>query len=634
MMFSIVSDGMRRKRKRVEPTGVPATQSSHRTIKCSLKSIVRDETIIPQIEAIVLNCNAIVIEAYQFIRLFCLTKYAAKDVALPQLDEKFILYCLKATGTRDNRGRKAQNESLQAELDAFYENEFKSLPAHEDKFDLRCYGYLLPYLATQMHTAIHNNLKEHFVTRLLRFINKTAEMYDEDLDKVEARKARRGLKNAIFENDASLVPDRYKAWYKDYRRFIAPSEWDKSLSYDAKAYPERYLASSFYMNSVLEKMECKLFQPLSLRTSIVPHYITIDTASLMSFFAGKGQSALQMKIKENQEWFWNKLFNLDRRVFRQKGYDFNYTLQTDGVAVSLLFVHKHYSGTKKCPNTITGERPTPPSIDTFDENHCQPLKERTVVGVDPGKFNIVYMTDGEKKLRYTAYQRRTETMAKRNQRILLTEKQKRNIIERETELSDSNSKTVDVDAFKEYVRAKNSMNADLRDFYGLALHRKMKWRQFVYTRRSEDKFLSRMRQLYGDDALVAYGNWSRTTQMRHFVPTKGVGMRRLISRHFETVLINEFRTSKLCCNCSKELSHVKIEQGESKKKLFRCLVCEECERSESKKRVFVTRDLNSALNIRRLACDWIRDQTRPVAFCPSAIGLSFTTKKVGSSKLI
>ncbi|XRB07816.1 OrfB_Zn_ribbon domain-containing protein [Pycnococcus provasolii] len=73
----------------------------------------------------------------------------------------------------------------------------------------------------------------------------------------------------------------------------------------------------------------------------------------------------------------------------------------------------------------------------------------------------------------------------------------------------------------------------------------MKWRHFVYTQRSEDTFIGRMRHLYGDDALVAYGNWSRTTQMRHFVPTKGVGMRRLISRHFETVSINEFRTSNL-----------------------------------------------------------------------------------------
>ncbi len=79
-------------------------------------------------------------------------------------------------------------------------------------------------------------------------------------------------------------------------------------------------------------------------------------------------------------------------------------LQTDGVAVSLLFVHKHYSDTKKCPNCITEKRPIPPSIETFDANDSQPLARRMVVGVDPGKFNIVYMTDVEQKLRYTAYQ--------------------------------------------------------------------------------------------------------------------------------------------------------------------------------------------------------------------------------------
>ena len=69
---------------------------------------------------------------------------------------------------------------------------------------------------------------------------------------------------------------------------------------------------------------------------------------------------------------------------------------------------------------------------------------------------------------------------------------------------------------------------------------------------------------------------------------------------------------------------MKIEQQGSKKKLFRCLVCEECERSESKKRVFLTRDLNAALNIRRLACDWICGQTRPVAFYRSVTGVPFT----------
>ena len=177
---------------------------------------------------------------------------------------------------------------------------------------------------------------------------------------------------------------------------------------------------------------------------------------------------------------------------------------------------------------------------------------------------------------------------------------------------------MDVDAFKEYVRAKNTLNAELCDFYGLVVHRKMKWRQFVYTQRSEDRFLGRMRHLYGDDALVAYGDWSRTTQMRHFVPTKGVGMRRS-SRDTLNLSINEFRTSKLCCNCAR-LSHVD-ERGGNKN-------CSDAsnENANAPKAKTRIRHTGSELGTKhpRLACDWICGQTRPVAFCRSATGLPTT----------
>ena len=59
----------------------------------------------------------------------------------------------------------------------------------------------------------------------------------------------------------------------------------------------------------------------------------------------------------------------------------------------------------------------------------------------------------------------------------------------------------------------------------------------------------------------------------------------------------------LSANCHKELCHlqVKKQNTETKKKVFRCLVCHECASSESKQPTFVTRDLNSALNIHNLA---------------------------------
>ena len=191
---------------------------------------------------------------------------------------------------------------------------------------------------------------------------------------------------------------------------------------------------------------------------------------------------------------------------------------------------------------------------------------------------------------------------------------------------------MDVERFKDYLRQKNQVNVQLRSFYHRDVYRKMKWRQYVYGQKSEDKFLNRMASTFGSDAVIAYGDWSRSTQMRHFVPTKGVGMRKLIARRFLTVSVNEFRTSKLCCKCHGPLQHLRVgSDATKKKKVFRCLICPGCDSSESKRPTFWTRDLNSALNIRQLALKWMNERTRPAAFCRAA-GLARTEEeKTGQS---
>ena len=161
----------------------------------------------------------------------------------------------------------------------------------------------------------------------------------------------------------------------------------------------------------------------------------------------------------------------------------------------------------------------------------------------------------------------------------------------------------------------------------------------MYGQKSEDKFLNRMASTFGPDAVIAYGDWSRSSQMRHFVPTKGVGMRKLIAKRFCTVSVNEFRTSKLCCNCFGQLQHLRVESDANKKKVFRCLICPECKSSESKQPTFVTRDLNSALNIRELALQWMKDKTRPEPFrreTKNVTGLACTSseEKTGQSSIV
>ena len=372
-------------------------------------------------------------------------------------------------------------------------------------------------------------------------------------------------------------------------------------------------------------------------------------------------------VTEVQKRFWNRLFNLDKRVFKRKRYKFNFMMQTDGVAVSLTFVHKEYTGKKTCPNCCTNEEDSYTYVDQLSDSDVAVMKERNIVGCDPGKFSLVYLSDGKSKLRYNALQRRTESMAKRNQRILLHEKKKRGIQKVEAELAEYNSKSINMERFKGYLKQKNKINYDIRSFYHLELHRKLKWRGHVYGRKSEDKFLDRMASKFGEDAVIAYGDWSRSSQMRHFVPTKGVGMRKLIAKRFCTVSVNEFRTSKLCCKCFGQLEHLCVKSDaeklpkkddlknkgisqtikkdsiakkkKKKKKVFRCLICPECESSESKQPTFVTRDLNSALNIQQLALQWMKDKTRPEPFrreTKNVTGLACTSspeEKTGQSSI-
>ena len=50
-------------------------KTPYRTIKTSLKSIIKDPEIHNKINELVIKCNHIVIDAYMFIRLFALYKY-------------------------------------------------------------------------------------------------------------------------------------------------------------------------------------------------------------------------------------------------------------------------------------------------------------------------------------------------------------------------------------------------------------------------------------------------------------------------------------------------------------------------------------------------------------------------------
>ena len=586
-------------------------KSAYKTFKIPLKTILLNrETIQPVINNLVFEMNDLVIHTYQFIRLYVLDKYT-KNQHLPTIDDTFISYCIKTLGTRDNRGKKCKDAELLETLEEFYKTEYQPLLNHE-KTNLKNTTFLLPYLATQIHTSLSNNIQEHFIQHLLRFINKTTNDITEDKQLLFQFK-----KNIMELTDTNEL---FNLWKGTHLQNVIPENVKKSVYYDAKARPFEYLKGMLYMNSVLEKQESKLFQPLPLRNNIIPKHIILDTACIINLFCPEKdkegnkikKGELLSNVKDNQNEVWSNLLNLKHKIFKNKHYQFHNQIQTDGISCCLLFIRKDLKDKKWGSKVPILEEQDFYNIEDLSKEQLNTLKDKTIVGCDPGKRSLVYMMDNKgNKLQYTAPQRKRESKAKCNQRILLHERNKNGIIEKETQLSFQNSKSVNYEKFKMYLVEKNKLNKETIEFYKRDTWRKMKFRQYSYGKKSIDTFLNKIKETFGENLLIGYGNWSRDTQMKFFMPTMNKGLRKLIHKKYDTITINECNTSKKCCDCYKDLDYYKDKEN---KKVFRLLVCSNCVSCENKKIVFRTRDANSSINILKLTKCWIEKQTRPTEF--------------------
>ena len=606
-------------------------KSAYKTFKIPLKTILLNrDTIQPVINNLVFEMNDLVIHTYQFIRLYILNCYT-NNSPLPMIDETFILYCIKSLGSRDNRGKKGKDTELLEVLDTFYKSEYQPLLNHE-KTNLKNTTFLLPYLATQIHTSLHNNFQEHFIQHFLRFINKTTNEITED-------------KAILFQFKKQLLElnetdEIFSNWKLTHLSNILPSEIKKSIHYDIKVRPFEYLKGMLYMNSVLEKQESKLFQPLPLRNNIIPKHIIIDTASLINLFCPEKdkdgnkvkKGELLSNVKDNQNEVWSNFINLKDKIFKNKYYQFHNQIQTDGISCCLLFIRKDLKDKKWGSKVPVLQEQDFYNIEDLSIEQLDTLKERNIVGCDPGKHSLVYMMDKQgNKLQYTASQRKIESYGKRNQRILLQERSKHKIIEKETLLSSHNSKSVDYNKFKTYLVEKDKLNKETSDFYRREVWRKMKYRQYSYGKKSIDTFLNKIKETFGENILIGYGNWSRSSQMTYTMPTMNKGLRKLIHKKYDTITINEFYTSQKCCECRKDLKHYKDKNGGEIYRLFTCSNCVSC---ENKNIVFRTRDKNSAISIMKLTECWINTQTRPVEFQIQASSFTCGNKKAGLSKTI
>jgi hypothetical protein len=123
-----------------------------------------------------------------------------------------------------------------------------------------------------------------------------------------------------------------------------------------------------------------------------------------------------------------------------------------------------------------------------------------VIYIDPGKRSIFYMMNKEgKTFNYTTKCRLHHTKRIQYNKNILTFKNKNPLFEYERCLSVFNTKTCDINKFKQYVMFKTLVYKQLINLYSDPLFRKLKWFTYINTKRENNRFLNSVATFYNKE---------------------------------------------------------------------------------------------------------------------------------------
>ena len=643
-----------------------------------LNKITNNIDVINIINDAVYRTNNIVSHTYNFLKLYFLYLYN-NNISFPYINRSFILLIMSQVSKKITNQGRINNNIEKEKINKFYLENYKELITEDNLVNNKNLSYILNYEADNIIKNINTNITKHFVKHLKKFLNiKFKEKIKSDIikeihldklknidefnlnkitnifnTKIYKKEIDRKVKSEIYKiltdilnisDDKLISNNKFHKWInKNKYKFIPKKDnyLKKSISYDIKVNPFDYLKYFIYINSKFEKKEIKTFNCLPLKHSFISSYITIDTPSLICLLCDNSKGKLLKNCNENKNEIWNKFFKLDNKVFKKKNYKFSYMISTDGVGTSIFL--KKYINDKEVKLTFEQKLKLEKYREELDkryienqENIKEILEDKNYVVIDPNKESLIYCLDkNDNKFRYTQSQRRTDIRTKKYADIIEQDKikkktfyknEKKTIKEVESILSNYNSKTTNLELFKDYIKIRDQLYKKLSEYYKKSKCRKFKMNRYSNTQRSEAKMINNFKNKFGtpEETIIIMGDHD----------TKGYNMRNKESaickrikylfrkNKYDLYLINEYNTSKKCNKCE---SNVKFKfytrPGEENPvwglvccKNKNCLQALNTETQKDYRRI-MNRDMNAVLNMRKILEELIKTNKRLKNYC-------------------
>lgn len=557
---------------------------------------------------------------------------------------------------------------------------FQKLGMKAVKTDLSL-SHILDYSIATLITAYETNVTCHYPKYVKRYVQccilKILQMEapDKETRTLIWKVTKHILYDELLHSDTGLL----NLDLEELKSRLIPRgrKADKNVIYDMKSRPWLYLAHMVYINRTLEtdfpdvsSNYKKLFSPFPMTTSFIPNHIRLDTSGMAQLLMTSSKikafvelydlthgiklnmtnksdmlksyaslSGLQPSLKEDAQYMtelWKFNCNMEnntdyKKVFANKRQDelwvFDNSIVTDGYSVSfqvtkeVLFQKKVMFAPKATPvDTKPQVAEDKEFMDLGEEKLNVWLNNNPffVLGDDPGKTDIMAVTNGVKCITYTKSRRDKDTFLKarndRSKRLRCQSHVVGSFDGRENPtihdyesilMSQCKKRSCHGDEFADYIHSWKEMEEEGVLLYSHPYFRQAKFLVYSRTKSSEHNFFNKVKETFlkeepttlptwmktsddeivqamrreiaspkeGKKLVIAWGNWGRNPNLKNSAPTPGIGIRRRATQHFDmTCTTPEHYTSKTCPCCrTKTLENPKVgKEPIAKHHLLRC----------------------------------------------------------------
>ena len=221
------------------------------------------------------------------------------------------------------------------------------------------------------------------------------------------------------------------------------------------------------------------------------------------------------------------------------------------------------------------------------------------------------MNDDGKFYSYTNKQRVNETKRLKYQNILKKYRDELEITSKENELSSYNSKSCNINKYREFITKKINTNEVLYKLYQNNKFRQYKWYAFINKKRTEDNMLNKIEKTYTKDSIIIIGDWSIGKQMKNFISTPNLSLKRKLQERFKVYDIDEYRTSCLNYKTEELCNNLYLPDKKNKERKMHSILTY---KMENKRNGCINRDKNGCKNIQKVFNYYIEYEERPYRY--------------------